>query len=214
MNFVVRDQAGLTLQALFQSSGVDGVRARTQLFERAVEGLTGLISRLRDPDTEVLRFPPVTNRAHIEKSGYLHSFPHLLGAVCCLHGGEGEIRAAISGAGSKEWVAKTTPTDLVLTPAACYPLYPLVASRGPIPASGLVFDVASDCFRHEPSQEIDRFQSFRMREFVCMGAPGEVTKFREDWIARGREFAELLGLPHAVETASDPFFGRTGKMLA
>jgi len=60
MNFVVRDQAGLTLQALFQSSGVDGVRARTQLFERAVEGLTGLISRLRDPDTEVLRFPPVT----------------------------------------------------------------------------------------------------------------------------------------------------------
>jgi seryl-tRNA synthetase len=163
MNFVVRDPAGSSLQALFQSSGVDGVRARTQLFELAVEGLTGLISRLRAPGTEVLRFPPVTNRSHIEKSGYLHSFPHLLGAVCCLHGGEGEIRAAISGAGAKEWVAATTPTDLVLTPAACYPLYPLVASRGRIAASGLVFDVASDCFRHEPSQEIDRFQSFRMR---------------------------------------------------
>jgi seryl-tRNA synthetase len=214
MNFVVRDPAGLTLQALFQSSGVDGVRARTQLFERAVEGLTSLISRLRAPDTEVLRFPPVTNRAHIEKSGYLHSFPHLLGAVCCLHGGESEIRAAISGAESKEWVAKTTPTDLVLTPAACYPLYPLVASRGPIAASGLVFDVASDCFRHEPSQEIDRFQSFRMREFVCMGTPDQVINFREDWLARGQKLADLLGLPHTVEAASDPFFGRTGKMLA
>ena len=71
MNFVVRDPAGLTLQALFQSSGVDGVGARTQLFELAVDGLTSLISRLRPPDTEVLRFPPVTNRAHIEKSGYL-----------------------------------------------------------------------------------------------------------------------------------------------
>jgi seryl-tRNA synthetase len=214
MNFVVRDPAGLTLQALFQSSGVDGVRARTQLFELAVEGLTGLISRLRAPDTEVLRFPPVTNRAHIEKSGYLHSFPHLLGAVCCLHGGEGEVRAAISGAGAKNWVAATTPTDLVLTPAACYPLYPLVASRGPIAAGGLVFDVASDCFRHEPSQDIDRFQSFRMREFVCMGAPDQVVAFREEWMARGPEFADLLGLPHTLEPASDPFFGRTGKLLA
>jgi seryl-tRNA synthetase len=214
MNFVVRDPAGLTLQALFQSSGVDGVRARTQLFELAVEGLTGLISRLRAPDTEVLRFPPVTNRAHIEKSGYLHSFPHLLGAVCCLHGGEGEVRAAISGAGAKDWVAATTPTDLVLTPAACYPLYPLVASRGPIAAGGLVFDVASDCFRHEPSQDIDRFQSFRMREFVCMGAPDQVVEFREEWMARGPQFADLLGLPHTLEPASDPFFGRTGKLLA
>jgi seryl-tRNA synthetase len=214
MNFVVRDPAGLNLQALFQSSGVDGVRARTQLFERAVEGLTSLISRLRAPDTEVLRFPPVTNRSHIEKSGYLHSFPHLLGAVCCLHGGESEIRAAISGAGAKEWVAATTPTDLVLTPAACYPLYPLVASRGPIAASGLVFDVASDCFRHEPSQDIDRFQSFRMREFVCMGTPDQVVEFREQWLARGPEFADLLGLPHTTEAASDPFFGRTGKLLA
>ena len=118
MNFVVRDPAGLSLQALFQSSGVDGVRARTQLFERAVEGLTSLISRLRAPDTEVLRFPPVTNRAHIEKSGYLHSFPHLLGAVCCLHGGESEIRAALGGSGANNWVAATTPTDLVLTPSA------------------------------------------------------------------------------------------------
>ncbi len=214
MNFVVRDRTGSPLQALFQSSGVDGVRARTQLFERAVEGLTGLISRLREPDAEVLRFPPVTNRSHIEKSGYLHSFPHLLGAVCCLHGGEGEIRAAINGSGTKEWVAATTPTDLVLTPAACYPLYPLVASRGRIPPTGLVFDVASDCFRHEPSQDIDRFQSFRMREFVCMGAPDQVVAFREQWMARGPEFAELLGLPHTLEAASDPFFGRTGKLLA
>jgi seryl-tRNA synthetase len=214
MNFVVRDPIGLTMQALFQSTGVDGVRARTQLFERAVEGLTALISRQRDRDAEILRFPPVTNRSHIEKSGYLHSFPHLLGAVCCLHGAEAEIRSAIDGSGGKEWVAATMPTDLVLTPAACYPLYPLVASRGRIRASGLVFDVASDCFRHEPSPDIDRFQSFRMREFVCMGAPDQVVEFRRRWMTRGPELAELLALPHEVAPASDPFFGRTGKLLA
>src|SRR5713101_7120860 len=139
MNYVLRDPLQMTARTLFQSTGVDGVRARTALFENVIEGLTGFISRYRGPSTEVLRFPPVTNRAHIEKSGYLHSFPHLLGAVCCLHGGEGEIRAAIAGAGTTEWVAATTPTDLVLTPAACYPLYPLVASRGRIAAGGLVF---------------------------------------------------------------------------
>ena len=215
MNYVVRDRVGLTMQALFQSTGIDGVRARTELFERAVEGLTFLISRSREPGTEILRFPPVTNRSHIEKSGYLHSFPHLLGAVCCLHGGEAEIRAAVDRTGGKgEWVGSLTPTDLVLTPAACYPLYPLVAARGKIPAEGLLFDVASDCFRHEPSQEIDRFQSFRMREFVRMGAADQIVEFRQRWMARGSELADLMGLPHEVAPASDPFFGRTGKLLA
>ena len=214
MNYVVRDPSGLAMQALFQASGVDGVRARTQLFERIVEGLTVFISREREPDTEVLRFPPVTNRSHIEKSGYLHSFPHLLGAVCCLDGGEAEVRAAIDTSGGRDWVAATRPTDLVLTPAACYPLYPLAASRGPIPESGLLFDVASDCFRHEPSQDIDRFQSFRMREFVAMGSPAQVGAFRRRWMTRGAELADRLELRHELAAASDPFFGRTGKLLA
>jgi hypothetical protein len=49
------------------------------------------------------------------KAAHANSFPHLLGAVCCLHGGEGEIGAAIAGNGAAEWVAATTPTDLVLT---------------------------------------------------------------------------------------------------
>jgi seryl-tRNA synthetase len=217
MNYMVRDQAALAMQALFQTSGVDGVRARTQLFERAIEGLTVLISRERPADAEVLRFPPVSNRSHIERSGYLHSFPHLLGAVCCLDGGETEIRAAIDGSADKSaagWVAQTKPTDLVLTPAACYPLYPLVAARGPIRSDGLVFDVASECFRHEPSQDIDRFQSFRMREFVCMGAPDQVIEFRRRWMARAPGLADLLGLEHELAPASDPFFGRTGRLLA
>jgi len=213
MNVVVRDRPGPAMQALFQATGVDGVRARTALFERAVEGLTSLISRERDPETEVLRFPPVTSRAHIEKSGYLHGFPHLLGAVCCLEGGESEIRAAVGDAGNG-WVGSVRPTDLVLTPAACYPLYPLVAARGRIPASGALFDVACDCFRREPSPEIDRFQSFRMREFVCMGAPERVVAFRERWMTRARELAEALGLRHEIAPASDPFFGRAGKLLA
>jgi seryl-tRNA synthetase len=157
----------------------------------------------------------VTSRTHVQKSGYLGSFPNLLGAVCCLSGGETEIRAAVEGDKVKgAWVDSLAATDLVLTPAACYPLYPLVAARGRVPAAGLVFDVASDCFRHEPSHDIDRLQSFRMREFVRIGTPDQVAAFRTDWLARAPEIADLLGLSCQVAAASDPFFGRAGRLMA
>jgi hypothetical protein len=46
--------------------------------------------------TEVLRFPPVMTRAHVEKAGYLGSFPHLLGCVCGLAGYDREIHVALA----------------------------------------------------------------------------------------------------------------------
>src|SRR5215472_5727637 len=172
MNYLVRDPLKLTTETLLHPSGIDGVLACSAVFERVVDCLNLLISHHLAPGIEVLRFPPVMSRAHIQKSGYLGSFPNLLGAVCCLHGSDTEIRGAVEGDRQKgAWVGALDATDLVLTPAACYPLYPLVAQRGRVPQAGLLFDVASDCFRHEPSQQIDRLQSFRMREFVRIGAP-------------------------------------------
>jgi seryl-tRNA synthetase len=215
MNYVVRDPLKLTTEALLHPSGVEGVFARTAVFERVVDGLNLLISRHRAPQIEILRFPPVMSRAHIQKSGYLGSFPNLLGAVCCLHGSETEIRGAVEGDKARgAWTGALDATDLVLTPAACYPLYPLVAARGRVPDAGLVFDVASDCFRHEPSQQIDRLQSFRMREFVRIGTAGQVVAFRDEWMRRAPEIADLLGLGYKTETACDPFFGRAGKLMA
>ncbi|MBV8751594.1 MAG: amino acid--[acyl-carrier-protein] ligase [Hyphomicrobiales bacterium] len=206
--------AGL-LEALFRRSGVDGLHARTDRFERVVEGLQTLITQHREKDVEVLRFPPVMSRRNLEKSGYLHSFPHLLGAVCCLHGDETAIRAAVDRPDEKGgWVASLAATDLVLSPAACYPVYPLAAERGPVAGKGLIFDVACDCFRHEPSLNIDRMQSFRMREYVFVGAPGQVNAFRARWIERAQGIAEQLGLSHQLAGASDPFFGRVGKIMA
>ena len=43
---------------------------------------------------------------------------------------------------------------IALTPAACYPLYPTVAKRGPLPAEGGLYDLQSYCFRHEPSRTL------------------------------------------------------------
>jgi len=200
---------------LFRPLGVDGVYARTALYERVLGRLSAFISRERDPRAEVLSFPPVMSRHQLEKSGYLKSFPNLLGCVCALHGSEASIRAA---AGRYEtggdWTSSLAASDLVLSPAACYPVYPLVAARGPLPRGGLFFDISADCFRREPSKSLDRLQTFRMREYVRIGAPQEITDYREQWMERAQRLAGELGLPHKLDVASDPFFGRVGQMMA
>jgi len=202
-------------EALLLSTGIDGVHACTAIFEQVAGGLSVLISRYREANTEVLRFPPVMSRRQVEKSGYLKSFPHFLGCVSCLGGAEAEVRATVerSEAG-EDWISSLSAADLVLSPAACYPVYPLVASRGAVPAKGLTFDVACDCFRREPSKMLDRLQSFRMREYVRIGAPEEVDDFRRAWMTKAQGLAAQLALPWRIDSASDLFFGRGGKLMA
>jgi seryl-tRNA synthetase len=201
---------------LFVRTDVDGVYARTGLYEGVVEALTALISGHRPRGAEVLRFPPVMSRAQLERHGYLKSFPNLLGAVSCLCGDERHIRKVVDRfvEGEAPWTDALEAADLVLAPAACYPVYPIAAARGPVPDAGLIFDVAADCFRHEPSTDIDRFQSFRMREYVRIGTPAQIHAFREEWIDRATGIADRLGLAYRVELASDPFFGRGGQIVA
>jgi seryl-tRNA synthetase len=201
---------------LFQPMQADGVYARTGHYERVVEALAAAISALREDGTEVFRFPPVMSRADLERHGYLKSFPNLLGCVSCLDGGEADIRRTVDSfyEGRSAWTDGLAPADLVLTPAACYPVYPIAASRGAVPAHGLRFDVACDCFRREPSRDLDRLQSFRMREYVCIGTAEIVQAFRERWLGKATAFAESLGLPFEVAQASDPFFGRVGQIMA
>lgn len=200
---------------LFRPMGVDGVYARTALYTNLVEKLEQYITRQRDPAAEVMRFPPVMSRRQLEKSGYLKSFPNLLGCVCALHGSEASIRSAVDRYDEGgDWTTSVTSSDLVLSPAACYPVYPIAAARGPMPAGGLQFDIEADVFRHEPSQSLDRLQSFRMREFVRIGSPQEILAFRESWMAKAPQLAADLSLPFNIDVANDPFFGRVGQIMA
>jgi seryl-tRNA synthetase len=213
MSYIAHNTVESIGHALLRPMGVGGVYARTGQFEQVIDGLTDLISRYRPFDAEIFKFPPIMSRAQVEKSGYVRSFPHLLGCVNCLQGAEPEIRAALDCPGT-DWVGALRATDLVLAPAACYPIYPMVAARGDIPVGGLRFDVTCDCFRHESSHELGRFQSFRMREYVCVGSPEEVVDFREQWKIKAIELTNRLALPHKAMPASDPFFGRAGKLMA
>lgn len=201
--------------ALFLSMGVEGVYARTALYVQVLERLDNYITQRREPQAEVMRFPPVMSRSQLEKSGYLKSFPNLLGCVCALHGSEASIRAAVEGKGpGQDWTQSLTSSDLVLSPAACYPVYPIAASRGSLPAGGLQFDIEASVFRHEPSRSLDRLQSFRMREFVRIGPAEAIVEFRERWMSHAPVIAADLGVPHTIEVASDPFFGRVGQIMA
>ena len=196
--------------------GVDGLYGRSGAFESVVEALDRLIGRLGAADeAEVLRFPPGMSRPAFERSGYLKGFPNLAGTVHSFCGHEADHAKLLSCVeAGKDWTEGQKATDIVLTPAACYPLYPVAAARGPLPAEGLLFDLQSYCFRREPSLEPTRMQLFRMREYVRMGSPEQVLAFRESWLARGTGMIRDLGLPLAIDAANDPFFGRAGRMLA
>src|SRR6202162_4210629 len=128
---VPADPLSSIAEGLFRSMGVDGVYARSALYAHVVERLESYITRQRDPQAEIMRFPPVMSRKQLEKSGYLKSFPNLLGCVCALHGSEASIRSAVDRhENGGDWTTSGASSGFVLSPAACYPVYPIAAARG------------------------------------------------------------------------------------
>lgn len=209
------------LDRLFESgllieTGVDGLYGRGGRFEDVIAAFERLIDRYGAADgAEAIRFPPGMNRAYFEKSGYMKSFPQLAGTVHSFCGNELDHVSLLKCMDADEdWTAEQKATDIVLTPAACYPLYPTIAKRGNLPEKGGLYDLQSYCFRHEPSNDPARQQLFRMREYVCMGSQEQVTDFRQTWMDRGQQIMAEVGLPVEIDVANDPFFGRAGKMLA
>ena len=197
-------------------TGIDGLWGRNGTFEAIFDGLERAITAAGLKDRpEVMRFPPAMAQKTFEKSGYMKNFPHFAGTVHCFCGDDRAHHKLLDQMEKGEdWMGAQQPADLVLTPAACYSVYPIVAARGPLKEGGHLVDVASYCFRHEPSLEPTRLQLFRMREYVRIGTPDEVLAFRQDWMERGQAFARSLELPFEVDVANDPFFGRAGKLLA
>jgi len=56
-------------------------------------------------------------------------------------------------------------------------------------------------------------QSFQIRENVRAGSPDDVQRWRAKWMEDGQELLASLGLPLKLDTASDPFFGRGGRLM-
>lgn len=191
----------------------DGIYGRSGAFESIVAGLDRLLGEMASPlGATVLRFPPVYPRADFERTDYIASFPDLSGIVSTFEHGDREHRELLAAREAGEpydgWLS---PADVVLTNAICHPLYATLEGR--LPEGGGYFDLSGYGFRHEPSLDPMRMQSFRMREFVFVGSPDDAQAYRDEWLDRAVETLASLGLAVSAVPANDPFFGRAGKML-
>jgi seryl-tRNA synthetase len=206
--------AGLVEHGLIIPVGVQGAFGRGAVFEDVIERFNRCVSEIaREDGAETRAFPPVVNRKVIEKNNYLESFPHLCGSIFSFFGKELEAREMAQEAlRGENWTSHLGATDLCLTPAICYPLYPTLA--GTLPKGGSLYSLLGWAYRHEPSAEPTRMQSFRMREFVRVGLPDDVVQWRDMWLQRGLDLLQSLGLDARSDVAADPFFGRGGKMMA
>lgn len=209
--------ADLISAGLLVPSGVDGAYGRGARLESVRQAVEGHITRTTiNVAPERMAFPPVFPKRQLERIGYLASFPHLAGTIFSFTGDEDEALELerLAGAGD-DWSSLQTQTDLVLLPAACYPVYPAIAARGPLPDGGLTVDLGgSYVFRNEPSLDPARLQMFHQREMVRLGAPDEVSDWRDAWSQHAVDVLQALGLEAGADVASDPFFGRSGRMLA
>ena len=198
-------------------SGVPGVYGRGDAFERVRLGFDAKVTAGSETESpEHMVFPPLLPRRQMEEVGYLKSFPHL---ACTVFAFEGDEAAAAEqeqrAERHEDWSEHQEMTDLVLKPAACYPVYPAIAARGALAAGGVMVDAGGTyVFRHEPSGDPARLQAFHQREIVRIGEPETVVEWRDRWRDRALELLRSVGLDAAPDVASDPFFGRTGRLLA
>ena len=150
----------------------------------------------------------------IEKVGYMDNFPQLAGSVHSFFGNDTQARelSAKVHAGER-WEDMLSPTDVMLTPAACYPVYPTFSGllpRGRQAGHGDELGVPPRALRRaDAPAALPRARVRPRRPARRGGRSGAMPGSSAAW-----RCCEGLGLPVQSDVASDPFFGRAGKMLA
>lgn len=202
-------------KGLLLDSGVSGVYGFSGTFEGIIEAFERLITRHGKPlSPEVMRFPPIFNRQTYLSTDHIETMPDLMGS---LHTFKGDQRAHLKLMQKKhdgeDWTTELEPADVMMVPAACYPLYPTAANTV-LPEQGRLVDLRAFVFRHEPSPDPARMQIFRQREFVKLGTPEQAHAHRDYWLEKGQEILKSVGLEVQAIIANDPFFGRGGRVMA
>ena len=206
----------LVAAGLLLPSRVPGVTGQGPVFVELRNRLDARLTRLFAPEQPVsMEFPPVEPRHDMESVDYLTSFPQLAGALFAFEGDEARaVELAEQARQHQDWSGHLTPSGVVMVPAACHPVYPALAAT-PIPADGLTVDAgAAWVFRNEPSDDPCRLQAFHQREVVRIDGPDEVGAWRDRMRDASLALLQSLGLPAAFDEANDPFFGRSGRVLA
>lgn len=190
----------------------DGVCATTAVGEALRRLVRERVSQPFRAEVDLaLELPPVVPASVATTSGYVASFPHLLGAVRSFSGTRRDhlplLEAVERG---DDWGASLAATDVVLVPAACHGLYAVHAGAT---VSSMTAEVSARCFRHEPAVDPTRLQSFHMLEFVALGTAAHAQGFADVGVDRAAGALRALGLRPEPEVAHDPFFGVGAAML-
>lgn len=155
------------------------------------------------------RFPACVEARYLERLDYFQSFPHLATFPVTLDKEHDNIREFARGQacdpqGSVN-LPKLSPTEHVLTPAACYHVY--IELEGEVLGAPRYITTRATCFRNEEEYTpLQRQWNFSMREIVCLGTAAEVENFltRSTYVIN--HFAAGIGLPAEWADATDPFF--------
>ena len=206
-------QDELVAAGLLIPLGARGVYGRSGVFENIIDRFEDYVTRMgAHLNPEVMRFPPIFSRSHYEQIDHINNFPDLMGSVHSFAGRDREHMEMLGKLERKEdWSRDLSPSEVMMVPAACYPLYP--TASGTLPAGGRRVDLKTFVFRHEPSEDPARMQIFRQREYVRLGTPDEAFEHRNYWLQRGKEMLQSVGLDVTAVVANDPFFGRGGKVM-
>ena len=213
--------ARLISGGVLSPAGAKGVYDRRGAYTEVIEAVARLITRTSldaldlaaNGTYEVHRFGPILPMPVYERTDYVDSFPQLTGMISVFNGGNREHNQIIQArAHGEPWVQHFEPGDAMMVSAACHPVYEQLPKD--IPAEGITADVEGWCFRHEPSDDPLRQQTFRMKELVYVGTREGAAEFRAGWIPRVLDMLRSLELPVSTVSANDPFFGRVGTLLA
>ncbi|PZF66300.1 amino acid--[acyl-carrier-protein] ligase [Curtobacterium sp. MCBD17_013] len=198
---------------LLVPAGEPGLFGRNGTFDDVVDAVDRYITLgFAELAPERIRFAPVIARSAFERTDYVASFPQLTGAIHTFTGSDRDHAALLAArAAGEDWDRFLHPGETMLVSAVCHPLYDHLAGQQ---VDGRVFDVVGYTFRHEPSDDPMRLQSFRMHEFVYVGGEDDARTFRNTWSERQAAMLAALGLDVTRVPANDPFFGRAGKFLA
>lgn len=196
-----------------------GLYAFTQTYEDVLAGVERLVradaggSGRAAPE---LAIPPLLPEPDFVRTGYVRSFPQLIGSIDVFTGSPRDHRALLVDLEGenpeRDWTEHLVPARMDLISAPCHGSYALLT--GLSLAQARYFGISSRCWRHEPSADPMRLVSFRMRERVCIGTPRDALEHREAAIAAGSAMLAMLELPISVDVANDPFFGRTAQLFS
>jgi len=207
----------LTTDGLLFATGVDGVYLRSARFAAVVDALDGMVGRAGAADApEVFRFPPAMHRTRWSGAATSRAFRSCSARSTASAGdeagtpGPAALRRCRRGAFRRGMTGQQAATDLRADPRGCYPLYrssppvtrccrPKAPLRACTPGASAT---SRPAIRHA-SKLPGAGVSCRMgREGAGAGVPPA-------WFDRAQD-SPALALPHTIDIANDPFFGRSG----